>query len=252
MRFTLPTGVALLGALAGSTAAGRLGCSPSERVQRPFGQQTAGEPHSYRSANSEDRFELRPGDHWPLDIRHDGGKTERERSELSGPFLETSTRMIARFSFAVAEGPPTTATWTVLAQVHHIDFAGQQTYTVPFLLGLEAGDRLFVRGTVNPENTHRSFRDVVLWRSPRAFARGENHNVYISAKMDVRDTGSGELTVWFDGDQVVKYRGPIGIAKTSGYYWKYGLYRSQAPETTIVTFRNTCFGGPECQIPRGR
>lgn len=209
-------------------------------------QHNAGKPFSIFSSKGLNRFEVRSGDHWPLDVKGDGGKTERERSELYEPPVPPDTPMTAQFDLTVEKGVPTSSPWTVLAQVHQVDYPGQQTKTVPFLMGLETGDRLFVRATVNPENSFQSFRDVVLWHSARPLRRGRVYRVAISLRMDVRSGGKGALSVSIDGKQIVRYAGPIGMVGTSGYYWKHGIYRAQAPETIVVTFRNGCFGGPQC------
>jgi hypothetical protein len=39
-----------------------------------------------------------------------------------------------------------------------------------------------------------------------------------------------------NGTQVVNYQGPLGFGDPT--YWEYGLYRSPAPETVAVNFRN--------------
>lgn len=210
-------------------------------------EHSAGRRYSRSLSRRGEVFEVKPGDQWPLDVAHDGGRTTRERSEIADDPVPPGTVMPAHFEFAVDEGEPTTSPWTIIAQVHQVDFNGQKTYTVPLLFGLEAGDRLFVRATANPINSFQSFHDVVKWESDERFERGRFYRVDITVRMDVGDGSDGILKVKIDDKVVVDYHGQIGIAGTTGYYWKHGIYRSKADDTFAVTFRNSVFGDATCK-----
>src|SRR5699024_11981029 len=54
--------------------------------------------------------------------------------------------------------------------------------------------------------------------------------------LPISNTGGGYLKVSINGTQVVDYSGPLGYGV--GTNWEYGIYRSTAPETVAVDYRN--------------
>jgi hypothetical protein len=54
--------------------------------------------------------------------------------------------------------------------------------------------------------------------------------------------GSGFMKLWLDGKQVVNYTGSMGYSTSTGYYWKFGIYRSVAGEHEAVRYANMTVG----------
>jgi hypothetical protein len=100
----------------------------------------------------------------------------------------------------------------------------------PFALGIEnTQDRLNVV-LQSPKGGNN-----YVWTAPQSVERGREYDWKMVMTMGAG--GNGKVDVWLDGEQIVNFRGAVG-ATNSQYYWKIGLYRGQATETSIVRHRN--------------
>jgi len=160
-----------------------------------------------------------------------------ERVELAGNPLgsrarfdghETDSIWISD-SFYVERGDPVTADWTTVGQIH--DRVGLGPV---FGMSIQCGEYLSVditgEGFVKTIGTH-------------PIARGHWYNRVINLKFN--QSGAGFVRVWINGVQIADYRGPTGNPATQYYYWKYGIYRSHAPEYVAVRYANVRIGGSE-------
>ena len=59
-------------------------------------------------------------------------------------------------------------------------------------------------------------------------------------KLDIRfdPSGKGYAEIWRDGKKIVEYDGPLGYSNQKVTYWKQGVYRSTAPETLAVSYKD--------------
>lgn len=188
------------------------------------------------------RFEVRAGDRWVAEKQ----ETAVERSELSGPADETDPAVFGEpvwtaYQFRIEPGPPTAAaSWVVLGDWHPQPDPGDTSImSSPWQLELRPGDTLVF-------DMHASAGKPVLTIPPRHFlwtsngpiARGVWHSIVSVANFDWRPRGSGGVTVWLDGAKIVDYKGPFGYNNTRPPYFKFGVYRSAAPETLVVDYAN--------------
>ena len=84
------------------------------------------------------------------------------------------------------------------------------------------------------EKASREAKAQTSWTDPNPIQAGVYKDINI--KTNVSNSGGGYLQVSIDGKQVVNYQGPLGFGQ--GTYWNYGVYRSTAPETAAVNYRN--------------
>ncbi|WOH67866.1 heparin lyase I family protein [Bradyrhizobium sp. BWA-3-5] len=184
--------------------------------------QNANQSWSLQEPNTDTlRFELRSGDHWSSSGYSD--PTSAERSEAGGGTLYSAgTQINVSYEFMVEPGATNTAKWIVLGQMHE-DSAG---YSPPFAVELVNGDHMAIDIGTGSE--------VYLYKDPNPIERGHYYSMDVQVKFDAN--GNGFLRVWRDGVQIVDYHGSIGTGAAT--YWKEGVYRSAAPETMAVNYRN--------------
>jgi hypothetical protein len=215
--------------------------------------ETAGK--SYSLANPEPqtlRFEVRQGDNW---LPYDGSYCDRSEIQNQstgvatswGAFIPPGTPIGMDYQFMVeANGPNgsfvntqnSSNGWFVVGQMHNDDLAGGVGTSPPFAVQMD-GDRLqivarYVLPGENPSNSASDLRNLVLWTDPNPIQTGVYKDINVKANFS--NSGGGYLQVSIDGKQVVNYQGPLGYGQ--GTYWVYGIYRSTAPETTAVYYRN--------------
>ena len=129
-------------------------------------------------------------------------------------------------SFYVEKGDPITTNWLALGQMH------VQSGGIPALaFSLQNGEFLAV-------DFHSDSTAGQLGRYP--IARGVWYHRVFQIRFD--QTGKGIIKVWINGQQIVDYSGDTGLSATQFYYWKFGIYRSQAPEYVAVRFANMTIG----------
>jgi polysaccharide lyase-like protein len=172
------------------------------------------------------RFEVRSGDVWASSGYNDSANN---RSELE--FTQRSnagTKVTLSETLTLEPGPVSTASFFNFNQLHTTD---PQSPPCPITFQLTPGDFMEIVVQWPGTDWHR------VYRSPQPVARGKPMAVKFEAMMDA-DGSDGYLKVWLDGSQIVDYRGKIGANSPQQYYWKCGIYRKKAAETTAATYRN--------------
>jgi Polysaccharide lyase len=185
------------------------------------------------------RFEVRAGDRWL-------GETQNaavERSELSGPADATDPARFGAdtwtaYRFRIEPGAPSTADWVVLGDWHERPDPGDSPQmSSPWQLELRRGDILVFDIRISSEKpVRRNAPERHIYTSPTPVARGVWHSIVSVADFNWRPQGNGSVAVWLDGKQIVNYHGPFGYNTTKTPYFKFGIYRSAAPETLVVDY----------------
>ncbi|MHC2258104.1 hypothetical protein ACVILK_007796 [Bradyrhizobium embrapense] len=185
------------------------------------------------------RFEVRKGDHAWYD------SSAVDRSEINSTVTyPAATLTTLSYQFMVeANGSNgafvNSATgWFIVGQWHNDDDASGVGTSPPVALNMR-GDHLQVLARYcppgkNPANGAGFVVTRTLWTDPNPIVTGKYHDVKVQAQFSNDPTGY--LKVWIDGTPVVNYSGPLGYGV--GTNWEFGIYRSSAPETTAVNYRN--------------
>ena len=234
------------------------GCAPDVNpiacrvAGRAWRVQNSGAPHGLRAeGNYLDafRFELRAGDKWSKDIRLKaklGPGHGVERDELSDLKRQPYDKDIwFGFTMLVEPGPPTTADWVNLGQLHNTPDKDEMSASPPWVQGFGAGDRfrIFIRHTGENPLRHNP-QPIILFEDP-AFKRGHAYRFVYHLKL--APTGAGLAQVWRDGRLIGDYRGPLGYPDKTGPYFKFGIYRSPASETMVVHYAAVRLGDAPLQ-----
>jgi hypothetical protein len=165
------------------------------------------------------RFEIRSGD------RESGGN-ERDEVQFRQNYNE-GVMQNWEGTVTVLPGPVSTGSWFSLVQCHATSNVAP-TYC-PFGIGIERHtDKL----QVTLQEPNQSSNNYV-YTSPNPIPRGQPMRLKVKVKM----AKNGYVGMWWDDKQIVNFNGPV-YAANSQYYWKYGEYRGDAPETVKVEFRN--------------
>jgi hypothetical protein len=188
------------------------------------------------------RFEVRAGDRWVQETANNDGV---ERSELRGPNDETNPARLnaetwTAYQFRIEPGPESTADWVVLGDWHVLPDADDTApMSSPWQLELRKGDILVFDIRVSDEKPVRhNAAERHIYTSSMPITRGVWHSLVSVADFDWRLQGNGGVTVWLDGKKIADYHGRFGYFLTRPPYFKFGIYRSSAPETLVVDYAN--------------
>ena len=196
-------------------------------------------PHALQAGPAWQRFEVRPGDTAPVDR----GKPARNRAELSSPVRHAPGQPVwFAYSFRIRGGAPTTAVFSILGQFQSSPDLGDAPGLSPvFAVNLvrEGVLRFVSRSSAEPRQQF----------NPPATVLGEVRGVgreqwrHLVGRIVFSHEGRGSVEIWLDGRKVID-RSPISIGYNDrrGPYWKYGIYRSAAPETLVVEYANMEIG----------
>lgn len=128
------------------------------------------------------------------------------------------------------------ASWMVAGQFHATPDA-DDVQGSPVLAQQFSGDTFEIitrthaddPGTANPSGTSRY---STTWL-------GSDWVNLVYRVQFTRGTSTSELQVWMDGVEIVNLTGiAIGYNDAEGPYFKYGIYRSAAAETTVIDYAN--------------
>ena len=216
--------------------------------------ETAGKSYSLTNPDPQTlRFEVHQGDNWAAG----GDGSYCDRSEIQNQSTGVATSWGAKipagtpigmdYQFMVeANGPNgsfvntqnSSNGWFVVGQMHNDDVASGVATSPPFYVQMD-GDHLqivarYVLPGGNPSNSASDLHIMTLWTDPNPIQTGVYNDIKVQANFS--NSGGGYLKVSINGNQVVNYQGPLGYGQ--GTYWEYGIYRSSAPETTAVQYRN--------------
>jgi hypothetical protein len=72
------------------------------------------------------------------------------------------------------------------------------------------------------------------------FSRNCWHDFVIQARWSYKDDGF--INIWWNGRQIVQYRGPVGYNESTGPQFKFGLYRDDTVRTYVAYFNHVKFG----------
>jgi hypothetical protein len=184
------------------------------------------------------RFEVRSGDYSNIDTAND-----RERSELDGSptLFSPGTTIDVSYEFMVEPGAAITARYLAAGQFHDYNVSPGSP---PFQIDV-TGDHMSVvvdwlskySSSLTPFWTNTFSGGTASWATAyhdaNPIVRGHFYKMNISVKFDPTN---GFLRVWRDGVQLVSYTGPLGVGAQT--YWKHGIYRGPAAETTAIQYRN--------------
>jgi hypothetical protein len=188
------------------------------------------------------RFEVRAGDRW---VQETQNNARVERSELRGPTDDTDPARVnaetwTAYQFRIEPGPASTADWVVLGD-WHVRPGPDDTSAMssPWQLELRKDDILVFDIRVSDEKPVRhNAPERHIYKSSAPITRGVWHSIVSVADFDSRPAGNGGVTVWLDGKEIVDYQGPFGYITIQPPYFKFGIYRSAAPETLAVDYTN--------------
>ena len=215
--------------------------------------ETAGKSYSLTNPDPQTlRFEVRQGDNWaPWDGSYcDRSEIQNQSTGVAtswGAVIPPGTPIGMDYQFMVeANGPNgsfvntqnSSNGWFIVGQMHNDDIAGGVETSPPFAVQMD-GDHLqivarYVLPGGNPSNSSSDLHMMTLWTDPNPIQAGVYNDIKVQANFS--NSGGGYLQVSINGNQAVNYQGPLGYGQ--GTYWNYGIYRSTAPETTAVQYRN--------------
>ena len=191
----------------------------------PYWVQDGAKPWSLTSpARGVLRFEVRPGDVWTY-----ADTAVKERSEVSGVLsYATGVEVDLSYGFKLEPGPPNTAVWAVIGQLHQ-DAA--TAGSPPFAIGLK-GEQIVVSVGFS-DATGKPVQEMV-YLDPTPVQRGHTYDIRVAVTFD--PGGAGSLVVWRDGVQIVGYRGALGYTGQTSTYFKEGIYRAASSETLVADY----------------
>ena len=184
--------------------------------------QNAGRPWSLTNPGGDNttlRFELHPGDLWPVDAT--------ERSEIAGETrYGMGTNIHVSYAFNLEPGAPNHAKWLAIGQFHEASNDGWQQ---PFGVFL-SGEKMAIVIADAGEAPNDWSKYQVIYADSGDIVRGHTYQMQIDVNFDLV---SGSVHVVRDGASLVDYHGPLGWQGMDSVYWKEGLYR-EASDTVVA------------------
>ncbi len=166
------------------------------------------------------RFEIRSND-------VEAGGNERTEIQFQNNYNE-GVMLNWEGTVTVLPGPVSTGSWFCMVQCHATTNVSP-TYC-PFTFGIQRNTDKLEVCLQSPQGGNN-----YIYHSPNPIVRGQP--MRLRAKVKMGTSGNGSCDVWWDDKQIVDFNGNVG-ATNSQYYWKYGAYRGDAPETIKVEFKN--------------
>lgn len=183
------------------------------------------------------RFELRENESWIND-----GRSRSEARHLEYQAAPSASSPEVWFSYGFRwSGQWQTLGHNTITQFHAQPESGETAGKPPALsLHVADGDINFGTRADTRVNTTSQVNSVERFSTPLP-AAGTWMDLVVRVQFD--PFGAGSLTVWRDGTKVYENQSlPIGYNDTQGPYFKHGLYRQDAPQTTVVEFANPEIG----------
>ncbi len=152
-----------------------------------------------------------------------------ERAEMGDVARYSINQDISvEYKFMIEPGTKNTAKWMVMGQLH-----SAMNMSPPIEIKFNGNDKMKISGnsgsTGNPV-----YRDI--YSDSQDIVRGHWYTMKMNIKFDPYGNGSAEI--WRDGVKIVDYDGALGYTDQTQTYWKEGVYRSTAAETTAVNFKD--------------
>lgn len=181
------------------------------------------------------RFNMLPDNPW----YEDSFGVERAELAATKAFPERTPIWVS-YSFYIEAGQgPVTTNWFIMGQWGQVGSScSRGTLGPPYSQSLRIGEIWAL--VIYPDEVCNGTGKAVTPLSV-SLRRGAWYNVVQNVRFD--PTGrTGFMKVWLDGKQVVNYAGSMGYSTSSGYYWKFGIYRSVAGEHEAVRYANMSVG----------
>ncbi len=185
-------------------------------------------PWSFDSKdNSTLRFEVRKGDQYVSSGYTDSSGVERaEMGDVARYSINQDISV--EYKFMIEPGAKNTAKWMVMGQLH-----SAMNMSPPIEIKFNGNDKMKISGnsgsTGNP-----IYRDI--YSDSQDIVRGHWYTMKMNIKFD--PYGNGSAQIFRDGVKIVDYHGALGYTNQTQTYWKEGVYRSTASETTAVNYKD--------------
>jgi Ca2+-binding RTX toxin-like protein len=177
--------------------------------------------------NNTIRFEVRKGDQYVSSGYTDSAGVER--SEMGDVARYAINQNISvEYKFMIEPGAKNTAKWMVLGQLH-----SAMNMSPPIEIKFNGNDKMKISGN-SGSTSNPVYRDI--YTDSQDIVRGHWYTMKLNVKFDA--SGKGSADIWRDGVQIVDYNGALGYTDQTQTYWKEGVYRSTASETTAVNFKD--------------
>jgi hypothetical protein len=196
------------------------------------------------------RFETRPGEVW---INHRFIPTFRAEVATEEFAPIHSVKWYA-FSLQLPTNFPAVPVkdsddqWLCLAQWKFSEFFNGSTHKAGSRPGLHFGYR-----TRSTDHKNR-FEIEVLHGNPEAHDGADAETVFkekhfplgkwndFVVQVNWSDNQDGFVNVWWNGKQIVEYRGPVGYELNTGPEFKFGLYHSDSDQTLVAYYNQVKSG----------
>ena len=175
------------------------------------------------------RFEVRKGDRFSSLTYTDAVGVER--SEIGDVArYPVSDDVSIEYSFMVEPGPKNTARWLTMGQLH-----SGMNMSPPVEIKLNGDDKIKISGNSGLGDINSAvYKD--LYQDEADLKRGHWYKLKMNITLGPAEKGRAQI--WRDGVKIVDYKGPLGYTNQKVSYWKQGVYRSTAPETMAVDFKD--------------
>jgi len=183
------------------------------------------------------RFEVRAGDNW----KHDTDFS-RNRAELKSDTAQPLGQDVwFSYQMNIHGGPASTARFCLLGQFHHSNDPWDIGGSPPFAINLypQTNTLRFIKRYTADRKTTTTI-DTVMYETPPI---RRDRWMHIVGHIVFGWNGDGTVELWLDGRKIVDLpHTSIGYNDMVGPYWKFGIYRGQAPETLVVEYANMELG----------
>ncbi|WP_281413543.1 heparin lyase I family protein [Microvirga antarctica] len=177
--------------------------------------------------NNTVRFEVRKGDQFTSSYYTDIQGVERAEMSDSARY-GMRQEISVEYKFMIEPGTKNTAKWMVVGQLH-----SGMGVTPPVEIKFNGNDKMAISGK-SGSSSNIVYRD--LYQDSQDIVRGKWYTMKLNIKLDA--SGNGSADIWRDGVKIVDYNGALGYTDQTQTYWKEGVYRSSASETTAVSFKD--------------
>lgn len=176
------------------------------------------------------RFEVRKGDQFSDSTWTDIPGVERAEMGDTARY-PINQDISVEYAFMIEPGPQNTARWVTLGQLH-----SGMAMSPPVEIKLNGDDKMKISGNsgFGGDTTKAVYND--LYQDSADIVRGHWYTMKLDIRFDA--AGKGYAEIWRDGTKIVEYDGPLGYTNQKVTYWKQGVYRSTAPETLAINYKD--------------
>jgi hypothetical protein len=108
--------------------------------------------------------------------------------------------------------------------------------TPPVEIKLNGDDKMKISGNYGHGGDVSTVVFKELFEDNADIIRGHWYAMKLDIRLDAG--GKGFAEIWRDGKKIVEYDGPLGYVNQKVTYWRQGVYRSTAPETLAVNYKD--------------